>query len=162
VIDTLHEFNGGLIVYDKATLLREIQRSTFRLIYRPLVNSEDQEPIDFVIDCAITAGRCTLVIDEVDQFSSSYYMSPALYYAIHYGRHYNLNIIMASRQPNRIRTDITAQADNIISFQCQGSVVDYIQQFTDKDISSILPSLIDHNFFVVLGNFSLDKLSHLA
>jgi len=133
-----------------------------------MYGSDEQDPIDFAIDAAIAVGNCTLVIDEVDQFSCSQYLSPALYWALHYGRHYNLNIIVASRQPNRIRPDITGQADTIISFQCQGPVIDYLQQFTDIELYGILPKLVDsggnpsHEFFCILGDFSLDNLSYLA
>lgn len=154
LIDPLNEFENGKVVYDRASLFEELERTEFRVIFRPL-NTDD---FDYAVQLAVVTSNMTLAIDEVDQYTSSYYMSEPLRWAIHYGRHYNLYIVIASRMPQRIRSDITAQADVILTFQQQGrSTVSYLKDFTDWDAEALFKRLEKYKFISIVGDFSLDN-----
>jgi hypothetical protein len=159
VIDTLGEHDIGRVVYDRADLL-EIVTSTeyFRVCYRPL----DVDDVDWACYLAENIGDLTFAVDEVDNFTNSNFMSNGFRRLIHYGRHYNVSIVMASRQANRIRNDITAQADIIISFQQQGrQVLSYMADFNDNNVIGELLTMEKHKYISILGNFSLDIINDL-
>ena len=60
--------------------------------------------------------------------------------------------------PQRIRTDITAQADVILSFQQQGkATISYLKDFTDLDLDLYVRDLEAHKFISIIGDFSLDN-----
>jgi len=154
LIDTLNEYNNGTVVYDTDALFDMAMESEFRIIFRPL-NDEDFE---YALDLAIAVGKLTLVIDEIDQHTTSYSLPEKLRWVIHYGRHYNVSLVVAARMPQRIRTDITAQADVILSFQQQGkATISYLKDFTDLDLDLYVRDLEAHKFISIIGDFSLDN-----
>ena len=165
VIDPLGEHNIGRVCYDRNDVLNYTTKAdAFRIVYRPLADNQEQE-IAFVDWCAYLAENLcdiTFAVDEVDNYTNPYYMSNGLRRIIHYGRHYNIAVVMASRQANRIRNDITAQADIILSFQQQGrQAISYMADFDDKDIVGGLLTMKQHNFVMIRGEKSLDKLIEL-
>ena len=67
LIDTLNEYNNGTVVYDTDALFDMAMEPEFRIVFRPL-NDEDFE---YALDLAIAVGKLTLVIDEIDQHTTS-------------------------------------------------------------------------------------------
>ena len=159
LIDPLNEYNNGIVYYDKSLVYDEIMNNErFRVVFRPLSKTD----FEWFVDLAVAKGNVTLVIDEADQFTNISYMSKALYWVIHYGRHYDVSLILASRMPNRIRSDITAQADMILTFQQQGrAVLKYIDEFAEFDCVKEIKALKPFHFIPVLGKFSLDIRNEL-
>jgi hypothetical protein len=154
LIDSLKEYNNGTVYHSFDELALATNEPEFRLVFRPLKDND----FDRAVDLAVAVGNCTLVIDEVDKMTSSYDLPESLRNAIHYGRHYNVDIIIAARMAQRIRSDITAQADIILSFQQQGKTsVAYMREFSELDIDNEIKILFSRDFIVVAGNFSLDK-----
>jgi len=154
LIDSLNEYHNGTAYYDFNQLATAAREPEFRLIFKPL----RREDFDRAVDLAVAVGECTLVVDEVDKMTSSYDLPESLRNAIHYGRHYNVDIVIAARMAQRIRSDITAQADIILSFQQQGKTsVAYMREFSELDIDVEIKRLFKHNFITVAGDFSLDN-----
>lgn len=129
VIDPLSEHHIGIIAYSKLELFQLTGRNTFRVVFRPV----NRESFEYAVYLAIARGNLTLMIDEAHLYTSSWYISPALNYAIQCGRHHRLSLILVSPMPNRIRADIMNQADEIISFQARGSAAKYLGEFADSD-----------------------------
>lgn len=153
LIDPMSEYNNGYVTYDLNDMLNKIEREYFRIIFRPL--SEDD--YNNAIYAALAVKNMTLAIDEIDLYCNSYYMSEPLRYCIQYGRHFNISIIAVSRQPNRVRGDITSQSDFILSFETHGyNDKKYLQSFAGDDIRGLISNLQQHNFINVAGDFSLD------
>lgn len=158
LIDPMSEYETGKVTYDYDEVLTEILKPEFRIVYRPL----DNEQLDGCLYGCLIAQNMTLAVDEVDNYTNSYYLSEPLRQIIHYGRHYNISSILASRQPNRIRNDITSQSDHILCFQAQGHhTVAYLNNFADCDFKDDLLSLDNHAYINVVGEFSLEENSEL-
>lgn len=155
VLDKLKEFDAGQVFYNPQDLYNYVTAApAFQAIYRPI---DRDYGVDWLAWLALALGDCLLVIDEIDLYCSSAYMSEALYSVVHIGRHYNTSLLMASRMPQRIRNDITAQADTIITFELQGGPLEYIVNFADHaGAEAGIRALKKYQFYVVTGNFSLD------
>lgn len=158
LIDSMREYENGKIIYSFDELLNETEAGEYRCIFRPL----DPKDFDNAASLALARGHGTLVVDEVDQYTTSYNIPDGLRSAIHYGRHYNTDIIIAARMPQRIKTDLTAQADIILSAQQQGkSSLNYLDYFADDDKEDEIKNLLAHEFICVAGNFSIDNTPEL-
>ena len=157
VYDKLNEFDAGQVFYDPQALYDYVIKAPkFQAVYRPV---DTAFGVDWLARLALALGDCVITIDEVDLYASTYYMSEALYNIIHIGRHFNTSIVMASRMPQRIRNDITAQADVIITFEQQGRPLDYILEFADEPgAEGKIKALKKYQYYVVSGKFSLDTL----
>jgi hypothetical protein len=160
LIDPMAEYENGTVVYNREDLYSLVtEENYFRVIFRPMDLDDKQEykDIDYAADLALTLGNVTLVIDEVDNYCNAYYMSNQLRYCIQYGRHYDLSVVVSSRQANRIRNDITAQADYIITFQQQGKQsLAYLEYFSDSPNINKIIKLDKYYYVFIKGNNSLD------
>ena len=156
VIDTLNEYNVGEIVYSKENLFNQTRFETFRIVYRPLSEID----ADFAFRLCQHLENVTIVVEEADNYATSNYLSEDFRYLIHYGRHYKVNIIVSCRQANRLRSDITAQSDYIISFKQQGRhCLSYMEDFDDKNIILKIDKLHLHEYIFVRGENTIDNLS---
>lgn len=77
------------------------------------------EPEDFSLLCALVLAvrQCTLVVDEVDFFTSPTRSSRSFYRAIHYSSHFEIDLITTSRRPANIPRDLTSQTDLFYLFR---------------------------------------------
>lgn len=142
----MNEHRVGVVVYDKSTLYEIVTSNRlFRVVYRPL----DEDGVEYALWLAIAVGRLIVVIDEIDRWCSSYYLSPALRWLVNYGRHYGVSLVGATRMPNRIRTDIMAMVDQIVAFQSQGAALRAIQEFASEDVS-YLASIPPYEYRLIL------------
>ena len=77
---------------------------------------------DFFALC-IAQQPCTCIFDEVDKACNPHFIDPDLKRIIHYGRHFNINLITAARRPHNVSRDLTSQADEMTLF-CVTETVD--------------------------------------
>lgn len=61
-------------------------------------------------------GKITLVVDEVDKYTTTHKMDPELDQMIRYGRRYGIDCLFASRRVGEINVSIRSQVDCFISF----------------------------------------------
>lgn len=118
IIDTMNEFNEGLVFYSAAHLvefLRENGRNDSR-VYTVKTDSETDAALFFSIFPAVRKSA-TIVIDEVSKFCSPNSIDDNLKQIINYGRHWNQSLVMAARRSAEVHRDVTAQADVTISFR---------------------------------------------
>jgi hypothetical protein len=110
IIDSLSEYD----IFPVRFLLKErdfLKRQSF--IFRP-------SSLDDVKRCLLAIwliGRCTLVIEEVDMYCSAQKPLPALDRLLRYGRHRDISVIAISRRPADVPRLLTAQADEVVTFQ---------------------------------------------
>jgi len=141
VVDPLWEHDIGQVCYDVDCVAAKILRAKFRVVYRPGTHGDIERVFALAMAVARRQGGLTLAVDEVDLFTSSAYISPALKRLVHYGRHFAVDMVFVSRMPNRIRPDILAQVDEVITFQLQGTPKRYLAEYSDYTggIESIPP-----------------------
>ncbi len=82
---------------------------------RVMMDSENAENL-FLETISHLKNR-TIVIEEIDRFCSPYWIEPRLDRLVRYGRHKNISIIGVSRRPVEIHRNLTANANEIISFR---------------------------------------------
>lgn len=78
------------------------------------------ETFNIFCGLCLAKGNITLIVDEVDQFSTSQYMPPHFKEAIKMGRHVGVNIIAACRRPHEMNPLIRSQANRFIIFPMGG------------------------------------------
>jgi hypothetical protein len=93
--------------------------------------SPNLETFDFFCGLVLARRGMTLVVDEVDHYSNSYYLSPYFKKLIKYGRHRETNLVVASRRPKEMNPLLRSQANKFIVFPMGGEDV--------KELSSYLP-----------------------
>lgn len=165
LIDPLAEYENGTIVYTREDLYYQATRyKEFRIIFRPMNYDDDENytDVDYAADLALALKNATLVIDEVDKYCNSWYMSKQLNYCIQYGRHFGVYVIITSRQANRVRNDITAQADYIITFQQQGQQsLKYLRGYNDDDNIDNVINLDNYYYVFIRGKKPVDNFADL-
>jgi hypothetical protein len=83
----------------------------------------------------LAKGNITMVIDEVDQFSTSNYMTPRFKQVVKMGRHVGVNLIAACRRPHEMNPLIRSQANRFIIFPMGGEDC--------KNLCSYIPNAMD-------------------
>jgi hypothetical protein len=164
IVDSLREYETGEVIYYMSDLYNKVATSPdFRIVFRPIETGAFDWVCYLSLALCETSGPITLLIDEIDNYANSYYISEPLRYIVHYGRHFNLSLITTARQANRVRNDITAQSDIIITFQQQGrQSISYIDDFYDGDNIEIVKNLKNFNYIYLKSDEkNLAKLSIL-
>lgn len=91
------------------------------------------ETFNIFCGLALAKGNITLIVDEVDQFSTSQYMPSRFKQAIKMGRHVGVNVIAACRRPHEMNPLIRSQANRFIIFPMGGEDC--------KDLVSYIPEV---------------------
>lgn len=94
---------------------------------------------DYFCGLILAKRNMTLVVDEVDNYASSYFISKYFKKAIKYGRHRGVNIIAACRRPKEMNPLLRSQANRFIIFPMGGEDA---KELTSH-IRDIVPVVID-------------------
>jgi hypothetical protein len=78
--------------------------------------SPNLKAFDFFCALALAKRNITLVIDEVDNYASSYYLSDNFRKVLKYGRHRQVNIVMVARRPKEMNPLLRSQITRFIIF----------------------------------------------
>jgi len=115
--DTLgYEYRNGVIFYRIEALIEfwlKHYRENFRLIYRPINISED---FNQIADLVWRAGNLAFVIEEIDLFASSNYVTSELRNIIQRGRHRDIDVFATSQRPRCFSRILTSQAKEMFIF----------------------------------------------
>lgn len=113
IIDYLNEYDNGDIVYNTDDIISIIIKNpkNFKIIVRFLDDIPDLFQTLFKIH------NYTLLIEELSNYSTPYYIDDYLRKILQYGRHKNINFIGISRRPAEINRLATSQATCIITFK---------------------------------------------
>ncbi len=99
----------------------------------------------FEIFCGLclARGNITLIVDEVDSFSTSNFMSPHFKELIKMGRHRQVNLIAACRRPHEMNPLIRSQANRFIIFPMGGEDAEHLESYI-KGIKNLCTKLHAH------------------
>ncbi len=82
--------------------------------------SPDLPTFDFFCGLMLAKGNMTLVIDEVDHYSTNYFISKYFKKLVKYGRHRQVNLVMVARRPKEIHPLLRSQTTRFIIFPVSG------------------------------------------
>lgn len=117
--------------------------------------SPNLETFDFFCGLILAKGNMTLVVDEVDNYSTSYFISPYFKKILKIGRHRNVSVITVSRRPKEMNPLIRSQAKRFIVFPMGGEDLKALESYLNKTIMRYAAELkstdeyseyIDYNF----------------
>ena len=91
---------------------------------------------DIFCGLCLAKGDITLIVDEVDQFCTSQYMTRHFKELVRIGRHRQVNLIAASRRPHEMNPLIRSQANRFIIFPMGGEDAKHLESYI-KDILSL-------------------------
>lgn len=156
IFDFAKCFDGGEIIkienaQDMIKVFRKYaKRKKYKLILRPNRGANVKFLCDLLVSLSCALGRALsktynpkkrvwLVIDEADMIVSPHYQSKMIKHLVNYGRHDNVDSIFIARNPNRLHTDIRANASKIVSFKLQNAtqIQDFTQNFTRENARKI-------------------------
>jgi hypothetical protein len=92
------------------------------------------DAFEFGNRAALAAGNCTLVWEEVDQFTPRGRLPEAAYQCVNSGRHDGVRVIACARRALRISRDLTASATRIVVFQTtEPNDIRYLEEYIGQD-----------------------------
>lgn len=134
IIDYKDEYAGDYIANNSLDAVRYIAEHTdkFNVVIRLTDNDDDLfKRLNFL-------SNYTLIIEELWNYCTPYYIEPYLFKIIAYGRHHNINFIGISQRPAHIHRLVTSQANKIISFkQFEPRDITYLGYFGFKHLSKL-------------------------
>jgi len=93
------------------------------------------ETFNIFCGLCLAKGNITLIVDEVDQYSTTQWLPARFKQAIKMGRHRGVNIIAACRRPHEMNILIRSQANRFIIFPMGGEDC--------KDLTSYIPDAFE-------------------
>lgn len=149
ILDTMEEYhNDKSLVTGSALETVEIveymleQEKDFTIVQQSSFNEYEQ-----LLDVVIQIPELTLVIDEIDKFGEPNSIHPALKELYNTARHYQINLIGASRRPNQVNRIITSQSDLIIIFHTsEPSDLIYYKHYISKEIIERIRNLKKYEY----------------
>ena len=114
---------GGSAIYDRAELVEAMRAKAWRIAWRGSIAASSQaakvEAFEWANRCALAAGNCLVVWDEVDMFTDHGRLPPAAYRMVNAGRHSGLRVFACARRPYRLAPDLRANAGRIMAFRME-------------------------------------------
>jgi len=131
ILDSLGEYNcfsvhsiDHLIEFLKANR----NRNFFRIAYRPF-----DEGDHYFFKIVYSIPFLSVIVEEVDLYSSPSKTDPFLLKLLKYGRHRSIDVIGVSRRPAEVSKTLTSQADIVVSFQqTQKNELDIFKLYLDN------------------------------
>lgn len=131
IFDYAHCFFGGIIVNDfsaksiEKVFNRFCHLSNYCIIMRPTRNDDDTRAFDITCALATALGRSkprddenlVFIIDEADMICTATVQSRQLKLVINKGRHDGVDTWAISRIPQRLHSDIRANASRLVCFK---------------------------------------------
>ena len=142
--DTLGEYEGtrqtdlaGVI-----QLCKDADKGFCDIIFDPL----DDSLFSLFCRVALAMKNIYIIVEELDQFSTSFKTPIEFQKLIKYGRHYGINLIGISRRPSEVSRLFTSQCTRFVIFnQREPRDVTYFRSIIGE-WAEHLPTLQDHSF----------------
>ena len=154
----IHDPNGeaawaqcGAVIADRAGLARAMMAARFAVVWRGAQAARgDQDAVaafEFANRCALAAGGCLVLWDEVDRFVTPGRLPPAAYEMVNAGRHRGCRVFAASRRVRRVSRDLSANAGRImIARMTEPSDLAWIKGTMGADAAAQAPRLAPFHF----------------
>ncbi|MBI4847552.1 MAG: ATP-binding protein [Nitrospirae bacterium] len=138
IVDMLGQFKHGKRFFSAKDLLDHILTKKISITDPLILGSFELNDFSIICEIAIRLKNVMLIIDEVDFFDSPRVQDKNFKRVIHYGRHYNIDLVTTSRRPANISRDLTSQTDEFYVFRVtEKRDLEYFE-----NLSSELPELI--------------------
>ncbi len=112
VWDVMAEYPGTAID-SRAALVDAVSRARFRVAFRPDFARGLAADFDFFCRAAFAAGRCMVIVEELNQVTTPSYAPPAWRNITSRGRHRGLVVCAASQRPAGCDKDAIGNATEI-------------------------------------------------
>lgn len=128
---------GRHIAVTRADLLSLVSARVFAVAWRGFAHY-GPEAFEFANEIALAAGDCSILWEEVDQFTPKARLPWFAYQAVNSGRHDGVRVIACARRALRISRDLTASATRIVVFQTvEPRDVRYLEEFIGQDARAV-------------------------
>lgn len=154
ILDALNEYNPSeykslrnyKVFYDLETFLIAIHEGNVSKAILKLDNDDDIETFFLM---AFHFSSHYLIVEEINKYCSSAYISKGLTKIIRYGRHKEINVIGITQRSFDLPKIITSQCDIYILFQQhEPRDIEYLEKSTGQDLSK-LKNLNQHNHIII-------------
>lgn len=112
---------GAAVVHDRGQLAEAMKARAWRICWRGSVaargEAEMREAFEWANRCALAAGDCLVIWDEVDRFTDAGRLPPYAYQMVNAGRHRGVKIFACSRRVRRVSRDLSANAGRVMLFR---------------------------------------------
>jgi hypothetical protein len=112
---------GAVPIYDPAGLAEAMAAPRWRIAWRgAMAATDDAAKVaawEHANRCALAAGNCLVIWDEVDFFTTAGRLPPYAYRIVNAGRHVGLRVFACARRAYRLPRDLSANANRIIAFR---------------------------------------------
>lgn len=127
-------------------LVQQYQGSYFRIAYQPM-HEDMNEAFSYFMRAVWATEDCVAVVDEVDAISTPLSVPDPLRRCINYGRHQRIDLICAARRAAEVPRSLTAQADEIVSFN-QSEPIDqqYLKRYVSQTFADAARNLPRYRF----------------
>lgn len=149
VYDTMSEYENGIVfdaeAYDEfLEFFRNVYRSRFRLVYRPL--KPDAE-IDRICELVFCLGNLCFLVEEIDCYCSSNQISDNFAAIIQRGRHKSIALIGVTQRPYGINRLLTAMAKEVYVFNTnEPRDREYLRTLLGQEIEQKLDALKEYEY----------------
>lgn len=165
ILDTMHEYHDlpGSVVSESGIETVEIMEmfSENEKGQYIIVQQSNFSEYNKILDVITDFRDITLVIDEVDKFAEPNSIHPSLKELYNTARHYEIDLIAASRRPNQVNRIITSQTDLFIIFHThEPNDLVYYKNFISRQVIEPVKSLgrFEYHWY---GDIELSKKFNL-
>jgi DNA helicase HerA-like ATPase len=165
IIDSLGEYSGENIVKsfskfcEKLIYFKENKVEKFILIYQ--FDPEDKvsdELFDEILRVCFYFGNIQIVIEEVQEYSTTQKIPHWLKKCLHVGRHKKLSLLFTTQRPGALHKTILSQCAHIFCGNIvEGNDLRYVSSFLNEDAKR-LATLPERRFLY----FSGDKITEIS
>ena len=134
---------GAVLCHTKAELVAAVKETgKFNVCWRGHLTMPHVEAFEFANRVAKAAHNCVVVWEEADRYMKAMSVPPIAMELIDAGRHWGVTVFAASRRPQRMPRDLTANASRIMCFHSSDStVINYLKEFIGEEWAEKLPTL---------------------
>lgn len=138
-------YRGCIETHDIHVLITAYNRGAPRIIFKPWDKSEFA--FNTFCACILQMVNTTLIVEEVDQYATSYKITPNLKTLVNVGSSgRGIGLITIARRTKRVNPDILSNAHHIIAFrQLRPEDLQYLAAFVGNEIYK-LPELPQYYF----------------
>jgi len=144
IFDTLREYKIGLVTDDVIVVFEFLSQHEFsqvcRISYSPEI--EDKKAFGYVCDLVYSMKDLTLLVEEVDNYSTALITPESFSKIIRYGRHQNISLIAVARRTAEVPRLLTSQATDFYVFaHHEPRDVEYFAHLFNWDVAEKIRTL---------------------
>jgi hypothetical protein len=137
---------GAAVVHDRGELVQAMRGPRWRIAWRGMIGGRGAEGVteewEWANRCALAAGDCLVVWDEVDMCVPTGRLPQHGYRIVNAGRHVGVRCFACARRPYRLPRDLSANAGRIVAFRMtEPRDLRYLAEVMGEGAAGQLPGL---------------------